>query len=260
MYSFLPFDLCGVDTKPQSHGSFYKGNPVWVSVSGSFPDNDIFQWIRVINSKRGEKKDWLSWVYWSLYLQQFWNLLANHWSSISVFIEPIVNILDCFDAVFETWAYAVFWVIQETEYHVIDGTSVQGLWDQNAILISLDFDSPCSPEVANWIFWKNISTVSKTVAENTLEAPERHQTEKVLDAWQSVASCGLALSRTHEGTIYMVLVIRDLVGPRSQRIMPWQQQKNWKNRKSRELRSKLTSCCFESLTSVFQKVWGSRVP
>lgn len=98
MYSFLPFDLCGVDTKPQSHGSFYKGNPVWVSVSGSFPDNDIFQWTRVINSKRGEKKDWLSWVYWSPYLQQFWNLLANHWSSINVFIEPIFNILDCFDS------------------------------------------------------------------------------------------------------------------------------------------------------------------
>lgn len=134
----------------------------------------------------------------------------------------------------------------------------------------------CETKMQSWFLWiltvfaplrwpteffkKNISTVSKTVAENTLEAPERHQTEKVLDAWQSVASCGLALSRTHETTIYMILVIRDWVGPRSQRIMPWQQQKNWKNRKSRELRSKLTSCCFESLTSVFQKVWGSRVP
>lgn len=52
----LPFDLCGVDTKPQSHGSFYKGNPVWVSVSGWFPDNDVFQWAGVINSKRGGKK------------------------------------------------------------------------------------------------------------------------------------------------------------------------------------------------------------
>lgn len=72
MYSFLPFDLCGVDTKPQSHGSFYKGNPVWVSVSGWFPDNDVFQWTAVINSKRGgKKKDWLSWAYWSPYLQQF---------------------------------------------------------------------------------------------------------------------------------------------------------------------------------------------
>lgn len=59
---------------------------------------------------------------------------------------------------------------------------------------------------------KNISTVSKTVAENTLESPAQHQTEKVLDVWQSVASCGLVLTRTHETTIYMILVIRGWVG------------------------------------------------
>lgn len=59
---------------------------------------------------------------------------------------------------------------------------------------------------------KNILTVSKTVAENTLEAPAHDQTEKVSDAWQSVASCGLALTRTHETTINMILVTRGWVG------------------------------------------------
>lgn len=38
---------------------------------------------------------------------------------------------------------------------------------------------------------------------------DHHQTENVLDAWQSVASCGLAFTRTHETTIWMILVIRD---------------------------------------------------
>lgn len=178
-----------------------------------------WQWCLPVNRShkfkegRKKKKDRLSWVYWSPYLQQFWNL-GNHWCSI--------NTSSC--ELGELWTYWTI-LIQSLKPEPM-------LWSESfrktsTMLLMAQVFRDCETKMRSCFLWiwqsllpwggqlnslKNILTVSKTVAENTLEAPAHDQTEKVSDAWQSVASCGLALTRTHETTINMILVTRGWVG------------------------------------------------